>query len=402
MPGSRGGRRLACRLVALDWRASLPHLAPRCPEIDREFLHRAVRWCAESGRPAREEDVRTVLEPLGWDELLAVKATLADPPPARNLSPADLVALSRSGPQPSLGREGPGGARPRERRGRRGPARPGRQPDRESGGPGTRSPSPAPGMAALPLLDGLFRESGRAELGRLVRRTGANRIALLADLATRWASGAGAPPTSDDLDRLLEHHGLTRGFAERERALYLHAVRKHGGVMIRMARELGATPEDIRGAIDRLGLRAATDSVRELRRRVLDRKATLSERARLLDEEADALADLGLLARYEDDLRRRLPEHLRALSVGGRSPSAADLGRSLSLSRSAVDRLVLRFGLRLRPSPAGRGERSERPEQSGRPGAPRRPGPRGAGAGAGAPRRPSGTRPPPRGGRRPL
>jgi hypothetical protein len=369
------------------------------PEIDREFLHRAVRWCAESGRPAREEDVRTVLEPLGWDELLAVKATLADPPPARNLSPADLVALSRSGPRL------PSAAKDREAPAARAPRKKGARAPRPAAGPRIRRArdqvaTPAPGTAALPLLDGLFRESGRAELGRLVRRTGANRTTLLADLATRWASGAGAPPTSDDLDRLLEHHGLTRGFAERERALYLHAVRKHGGVMIRMARELGATPEDIRGAIDRLGLRAATDSVRELRRRVLDRKATLSERARLLDEEADALADLGLLARYEDDLRRRLPEHLRALSVGGRSPSAADLGRSLSLSRSAVDRLVLRFGLRLRPSPAGRGERPERPERSGRPGAPRRPGPRGA-SGA-APRRPSGTRPPPRGGRRPL
>jgi hypothetical protein len=369
------------------------------PEIDREFLHRAVRWCAESGRPAREEDVRAVLEPLGWDELLAVKATLADPPPARNLAPADLVALSRGGPQAASA------TKDREATAARSPRKKGVRAPRPAAGPRIRRvrdqvASPSPGTAALPHLDGLLRESGRAELGRLVRRTAANRLAILADLATRWTSGDGGPPSSADLDRLLEHHGLTRGFAERERALFLHAVRKHGGVMIRMARELGAAPEDIRGAIDRLGLRPATDSIRELRRRALDRKATLSERARLLDEEADALADLGLLARYEEDLRQRLPEHLRALSVGGRSPSAADLGRSLSLSRSAVDRLVLRFGLRLRPSPAGRGERSDRPERSGRPGAPRRTAPRGAGAAA--PRRPAGTRPPPRGGRRPL
>ena len=170
--------------------------------------------------------------------------------------------------------------------------------------------------------------------------------------------------------------------------------------MVRMARELGAAPEDVREAIDRLGLRSAADSVRELRRRALDRKATLSERTRLLDEEADALAALGLLARYEEDLRRRLPEHLRALTVGGRSPSAADLGRSLSLSRSAVDRLVLRFGLRLRPAPAGRSDRAERP---GRTSGTRRPGARGA-APPGRPpgSRPPGSRPPPRGGRRPL
>lgn len=68
------------------------------PEIDREIVDRALRWCAESGRPVREEVVRRVLEPLGWDELLAVKAVLADPPPGRDLSPADLVALSRGSP----------------------------------------------------------------------------------------------------------------------------------------------------------------------------------------------------------------------------------------------------------------------------------------------------------------
>src|SRR5512147_2934677 len=68
------------------------------PEIDREIVDRALRWCAESGRPVREEVVRQVLGPLGWDELLAVKAVLADPPPGRDLSPADLVALSRGAP----------------------------------------------------------------------------------------------------------------------------------------------------------------------------------------------------------------------------------------------------------------------------------------------------------------
>jgi DNA-binding MarR family transcriptional regulator len=363
------------------------------PEIDREILDRAVRWCAESGRPTRAERVRAVLETLGWDELLAVKATLADPPPGRNLSPADLVALSRAAAPPS-----------------RPPARP-RRPKtvaapRKASAPRIRRvqdavAAPTPGPAPLPHLDGLYRESGRAEIGRLLRRLGANRVAILSDLASRWSDGAGSPPGSADLDRLLEHHGLARVFAERERALFLHAVGKHGGVVIRMARELGMAPEDVRGAIDRLELRPAVESIRDSRRRRLERKGTLSERARLLDEEADALADLGLLAGFEADLRRRLPDHLRALAVGGKSPSAADLGRSLSLSRGAADRVVAHFGLRLRPSPP------DRPERSGRGSAPRRPGARGA-----APRRPPGPRPqgarppgtrlPPRGGRRPL
>jgi len=364
------------------------------PEIDREMLDRAVRWCARSGRPVREEKVRAVLEPLGWDELLAVKATLAAPPPARDLSPSDLVALSRAAAPPS--RPAPRVPAPTAARAGRGR---GARATRPASGPRIRRAqdvvaSPASGPALLPHMDGLYRESGRAEIGRLVRRLGANRVAILSDLASRWSDREGSPPGATDLDRLLEHHGLARGFAERERALFLHAVGKHGGVVVRMARDLGMAPEDVRGAVDRLGLRPAVESIREARRRRLERKATLSERARLLDEEGDALADLGLLAGFEEDLRRRLPDHLRALAVGGRAPSAADLGRSLSLSRSAVDRLVVRFGLQLRASPAGR---PDRPVRSARGSAPRRPGARDT-----APRRPAGSRPPSRGGRRPL
>jgi hypothetical protein len=364
------------------------------PEIDRELLDRAVRWCAESGRPAREEDVQAALQPLGWDELLAVKATLADPPPGRDLRPADLVALSRGAGHSSSAPARPAAAPPLPPRRAKGSRAP-----RQASAPRIRRArdqvhAPPPGAAALPHLDGLYRESGRAEIGRLVRRLGANRAAILSALSSRWASGEGAPPSGSDLERLLEHHGLARGFAERERALLLHAVRKHGGVLIRMARELGSTPEEVRGTIDRLGIRPAVESIRDVRRRALERKATLSERARLLDEEADVLADLGILARCEEDLRRRLPDHLRALAVGGRTPSAADLGRSLSLSRGAVDRLALHFGLRLRAAPAGR---PDRPERAPRGTAPRRPGSRGAPSS-----RPGASRPSSRGGRRPL
>jgi len=340
------------------------------PEIDLEILHRAVRWCAESGRPAREEELRAALEPLGWDELLAVKATLADPPPGRDLSPTDLIALSRGAAprSPAAARSAPApAARPSRGKAPRAP-RPASGPRIRRAHDAVAAPSPRR-AAPLPILDGLYRESGRAELGRLVRRLGANRIAILADLASRWSAASGAPPSTADLDLLLEHHGLSRGFAERERALFLHAVGKHGGVVVRMARELGIGTEDVRSAIDRLGLRPAMESIRDGRRRRLERKATLSERARLLDEEADALADLGVLPGFEEDLRRRLPDHLRALAVGGRIPSAADLGRSLSLSRAAVDRLVARFGLRLRPAPAGRPERAGRGPASRRPGA---------------------------------
>jgi hypothetical protein len=342
------------------------------PEIDREILDRAMRWCAESGRPVHEDVLRHALLPLGWDELLAVKAILADPPPGRDLSPADLLALSRG----VVPRPGPATKRAPRRDGRsarspRPPPGPRIRRARDRVEPSTPSP------AAVPSIDLLYQESGRAVLDRMVRQHGANRTALLAALAVGWSAGGGTP-SAGDLDRLLAHHGLARGFAERERALLLPAFRKHGAVALRVARDLGAAPADLRGAVARLELAGPVEAIREARRRVLDRKATLAERARLVDEEEESLADLGLLTRFEDDLRKRLPEQLRALSGGGRRPTAADLGRSLSLSRAAVDRLAMRFSLPLRPAPPERpGRHESRREGRGGAGSPpgRRPPP---------------------------
>jgi hypothetical protein len=356
------------------------------PEIDREILDRAMRWCAESGRPVHEDVLRHVLQPLGWDELLAVKAILADPPPGRDLSPADLLALSR-GVEPA--KRATAKRAPRRSEGRTGPRSPRPPPGPRIRRARDRVEATTPSPASAPSIDLLYQESGRAILDRMVRKCGANRTAIVGALSAGWSAG-GRAPTSADLDRLLLHHGLTRGFAERERALVLHAFRKHGGVGLRVARELGASPADLRAAVARLDLAGPVEAIREARRRVLDRKGTLAERARLIDEEEESLSDLGLLPRFEEDLRKRLPEQLRALSGGGRRPSAADLGRSLSLSRAAVDRLVLRFSLPLRPSPP------ERPERRDGRGAARggaRAGPR-TGSGAPPGRRPSSGRAP--------
>jgi hypothetical protein len=340
------------------------------PDIDPEIVERAVRWCAESGRPAREEDVRAALSPLGWDELLAVKAVLADPPPARDLGPPDLVRLSRGSPPPHGAASVPDA--PEATPSPRGPARGRSRPSRAPAGPRIRRARdraeelPA-APSRLPLVDELFRESGRAELDRRIRRLGASRAAILSDLARGWGRPDGSAPDAADLERLLDHHGLSRGFAERERALVLHVVRKHAGVLCRAAAALGIDAEGLRAAVRRLGVERQAEAIRAERRRSLERKGTLSERARLLDEEEEALADLGMRDAWVEDLKRRLPVHLRALSAGGRPPSAIDLGRSLALSRGAVDRLAERFALRLRSAPAGLGAGRPPGRSPGRP-----------------------------------
>src|SRR5512146_1007827 len=68
------------------------------PELDAELLERVARWCAEAGRSTVAAEIRRALAPLGWDELLAARALLADPPPARPLGPFALADLARGAP----------------------------------------------------------------------------------------------------------------------------------------------------------------------------------------------------------------------------------------------------------------------------------------------------------------
>ena len=366
-------------------------------ELDPEVVARAVAWCAEAGRRVGEAEIRSALGPLGRDELLAIRAVLADPPPARPLGPHALVDLARGvAPEVAAEREREGRYRAESELERR-PAealRPGwnrRPPRREPGVVVRRArdrAAAAPAAPArLPALDELRLSEGRATLERLVRRLGARRPALLGALVEGWRRADGAPPDEADLEALLDHHGLARAFARRERTLLLHALRAAGGAMGRAAASLDLAPEALEAALRRLGADREAEAIREGGRREVRRRATLTERARLLAGDEERLADLGLLEEVAADLRARLPDHLRALRAGRPPSLAAALGRSLSLSRPAVDALAARLGLDLGPAeapaapprrgrpPGGRGRPpgASRPGQSRGPTRPRRP-----------------------------
>jgi len=92
-------------------------------DLDRETVERVARWCAEAGRTAAPAEIRAALSVLGWDELLAARALLADPPPTRPLGPYALADLARGVP--------PDQAAERERDGRY--PRPPPAPDAEAG-----------------------------------------------------------------------------------------------------------------------------------------------------------------------------------------------------------------------------------------------------------------------------
>ena len=361
--------------------------------LDPELVARAIRWCAEAGRRAGEAEVVAALEPLGWDELLAVRALLADAPPARPLGPQALVDLVRGvAPEVAAERERQGRYRAEselERRSAREPVRPERA-RRSRRAPGVRvrrardraAAAPLP-LPPLPPLEELRLAEGRAALERLVRRLGARRPALLRALAEGWRLPDGTAPGEADLDALLDLHGLARGFARRERALLLHALRAAGGARGRAAASLELAPEGFEAALRRLGAAGEAEAIREQGRREARRRVTLAERARLLAGDEERLADLGLLEEIAADLRARLPDHLRALRAGHPPSLAAALGRSLSLSRAAVDALATRLGLDLGPVPpplppdrerpaGGRGRPAE-PSRPTRPRGPRRP-----------------------------
>lgn len=362
-------------------------------EVDPELLERIAAWCAEAGRQAGSTEIRRALAPLGWDDLIAVRALLADRPPARPLGPHALADIAR-GASPELAaereREGrylaeeeeleppaaappPPPARRRRRAGRKSPAiviRRARDRIAAPEGPPPRE---------LPPLDDLRRPEGRAVLERLLRHHGARRAALARALASGWRRADGTPPGEEDVSALLDHHGLARAFARREHDEVLHALRAAGGFRAAAAERLALDTAGFESALLRLGAVQEAESIREERRAELRARATLAERVRLLLAEEARLRDLDLLAEIEEDLRARLPEHLRALRAG-RTPLPEALARSLSLDPAAAEGLARRFGLDLGPRERGRAPApsSRKRAGSGR-GAGRMPGARGGG-----------------------
>ncbi len=333
-------------------------------ELELETIERAVRWCAEAGRQTTPREVRAALETLGWDQLLAARGLLADPPPTRPLGPHALADLARGVP--------PDVAAEREREERY--PRPGEEPrPRQDASPPPppvaaarkkavkrsrraqvvvrRAGAPAPGPALvptrLPLIEELLLPAGRGELERLIRAHGGRRPRLVAAIGAAYRRADGAPPGDADLDSALEHHGLDRAFGRRERDELVHAVRAAGAVLAQAAAALGHDLASLGAAITRLAIDAEVTRLRETRRRALRSRATLSERALLLVGHADELADLELLEEFERDLAERLPEHLRALSTTG-EPLELGLARTLALPAASVRLLLARLGVALR------------------------------------------------------
>jgi hypothetical protein len=222
-----------------------------------------------------------------------------------------------------------------------------------------RSPEPPARPPQLPRLEDLRRPEGRAVLERLLRRHGARRAAIVAALAASWRRDDGRPPGDDDLAALLEHHGLSRAFARRERDELLHELRAAGGVRGAAAARLSLDAAGLRAALTRLDAAEEAERIRGERRAELRGRATLSERVRLVLAEEERLRDLELLDEFEADLRTRLPEHVRALRAG-RSPLRPALAASLSLDLPAAEALAARFHLDLGPKAERRGSPSRR------------------------------------------
>jgi hypothetical protein len=357
-------------------------------DLDLETVEKVVAWCAEAGRRTTPAEVRAALGTMSWDELLAARALLAEPPPLRQLGPHGLADMARGAPADVAAereREGryprsppPGAGPPLDQAQQaQGAALPlaGRRRGQARGSVIVRKKGPAPAPpapVARPLLDELLLPPGRATLGRLVRAHGGRRPALLTALAATHRRPDGLAPAEADLERLLEHHGLTRSFARRERDEVLHAIRAAGGVLPRAAVALGYDEAGLVAAVARLGCAGDVEALRAGKRRDLAGRATLSDRARLLVADPEKLRDLGLLEPFESELRARLPELLQVLGRSG-EPLAMALARSVALPVRGVRELATRLGFDL--GPIGREERNaeDRPVPRFRADAPVRP-----------------------------
>ncbi len=134
-------------------------------ELDLETMERTVRWCAEAGRQTTAAEVAPALASLGWDQLLSVRALLAEPPPARPLGPYALADLARGAPADVAAERERAGRYPRAQA-RPLPAPEAAEPPRAPGGPAARRQR---GEEGTPLAGGP-QEGGRHHRLHRLRR----------------------------------------------------------------------------------------------------------------------------------------------------------------------------------------------------------------------------------------
>lgn len=213
------------------------------------------------------------------------------------------------------------------------------------GAAGKKAEPAPPAKARLPF-ESLLNPAGRGELERLFEEK-ANPRVLAAKIAETYEGRDGRAFEEDALRFLLEHHGLTATFRDREIANVRFLIGFHQGARGKLANALRMTPAELVEYLDRLGLTEELERTRAERARQELGRSRLRDRVAQVLTRAPYLDDLGVLPVIDREVRDHLERLISDLAprTSGAEELAERLRGELDLEPHPLAKLLRRYDL---------------------------------------------------------
>jgi hypothetical protein len=209
--------------------------------------------------------------------------------------------------------------------------------------PPDAAPAPPRGrFTQLPAEQPSLEVLNATDLVDLLSQHG-HRPAILRALGTTPGAGRLPRPTAQALDKALERVGLLAETIARERELVLATLEEHRGALGRAAWALGVRTTELRVWVERLGIGAEVDRLREHFRNLALEPAHWTARLDLLGKRK-YLEDLGVTADFERALTKDLRQALDT-TAGVAEERTAALANRLGVAPEALRRSILRLRL---------------------------------------------------------
>lgn len=215
--------------------------------------------------------------------------------------------------------------------------------------PTAASPVPARrfvgGPAARRDVGELSAPEGAGRLWERVEAFRGNRRALERWMAEAYAHADGRPFTADDLDRALAANGLSERFRARQAENVRFLFGFHRGARGKVEQALFLTAEELDALVERLGLRAEVEAMRDFHRSAVLARMGVGDRLRLVLTREKYLADLGILDAVDRELEAYARERFERQAASAPAASAVEerVRREMGLDPEAMRRLMRRY-----------------------------------------------------------
>jgi len=280
-------------------------------------------------RSERTDEHKVISEPTPLPEPPSSPAAISTPVNAHGTR---VYRRQDSSPTPDPAANGLGARREYVREPKRGNKTPRPMDMRDKAPPST--------PARRPIAE-LGSTAGAELLQKLLAEEKANPRVLAAKLAEQY-DGPGYPLGETEFRALLDRHGLSAEFVEKEKANARFLIGFHQGARGKLAHAFLMTAEELNAYLTRLDLAAELERVRQERSRIELGRRKMTDRAVQVLTRAPYLDDLGVLQVIDREVRDWLEEqHVREAA-----PERLDVLREeLGLEKNAFAKLLRRYGL---------------------------------------------------------